>query len=295
MSTRTNTSLDLGQEALASYNYLENLVDAKTGYTYFDVFLTDPAEAAHDWPDFLDVPARSAETSVLLRHMTGRGVSTEHAFFERIQSFQENDGLFRRPETPTTSHSVHHEEQAMVMAALLARAVGDGDAAAERRLAALVDGLEATGPLPGAFPSMLIRPLVRAYEKLGLEKALGLAQRYRALSEPCFRPDGSFPGHVHGHLCVASGLTELARVTGDAELLEAMNQVYLHIRSLSTDFGFVPELTERQDDVIACETCCLMDFIHLALSLARAGHPEYLDDVERAVRNHLIESRVRDG
>ena len=77
-------TLNLEREALASYNYLEQLVDPATGFTFFDVFLTDPAEAAHDWPDFLDVPGRSAETSVLLRHMTGRPVQTEEAFFRRI-------------------------------------------------------------------------------------------------------------------------------------------------------------------------------------------------------------------
>jgi hypothetical protein len=38
-----------------------------------------------------------------------------------------------------------------------------------------------------------------------------------------------------------------------------------------------------------------MDYIHLGLALARAGRAAYYDDIERAVRNHLIESRVRHG
>ncbi len=37
-----------------TYNYLDNLVD-KDGLPYFNIFWTDPAEAAHDWPDFGDV------------------------------------------------------------------------------------------------------------------------------------------------------------------------------------------------------------------------------------------------
>ena len=261
------------------------------------MYVTSPAEAAHDWPDFLDVPGRSAETCVLLRHMTGRPVATEDAFFARLYGLQEADGLFYRPETAITSHAAHREEQALVMGALLARAIADEDDEARRRLAALVGGLARLEATPGSFPGMLLRPLVRAYEALGIEPALVLAERLRdqALSQPLFRPDGTFAGHVHSHLYAAAGLAELGRLTDDVALVAAMDQVFRVMRSRSTSFGFVPELTERQDDLIACETCCLMDYLHLALALARAGHREYYDDLERAVRNHLVESRVRDG
>lgn len=37
--------------------HLENLVDER-GRTYFNVFLTEPAEAVFDRPDFVDLPAR---------------------------------------------------------------------------------------------------------------------------------------------------------------------------------------------------------------------------------------------
>ena len=37
-----------------TYNYLDNMVD-KDGLPYFNIFWCDPAEAAHDWPDFGDV------------------------------------------------------------------------------------------------------------------------------------------------------------------------------------------------------------------------------------------------
>ncbi len=120
--------LALEREARASYNYLERLVDPATGYTYFDVFRTDPAEAVHDWPDFLDVPGRSAESCVLLRHMTGHAVATEEAFWRRITALQEDDGLFYRPETPITRACVHIEEQALVMNALVARVIEIGRA-----------------------------------------------------------------------------------------------------------------------------------------------------------------------
>ena len=295
---RAMPSFHLEQEALASTNYLERLVDPATGFTYFNVFRTTPAEAVHDWPDFLDVPGRSAETCVLLRAMTGRPVATEHAFFRRILGFQEADGLFWRPETRITRHAMHREEQALVMAALIARAVVDDDADAERRLRLLVRGLTAVEEAPGPFPAMLMRPLVRAHEALQTPGALDLARRLAARlmgDPPLFRADGSFAGHVHSHLYAAAGLTELGRIDGDSGLVDAMDRVYRFIRGQATSFGFVPELTERADDVIGCETCCLMDYLHLALALARTGRTEYYDDVERAVRNHLSESRVRHG
>ena len=38
-----------------------------------------------------------------------------------------------------------------------------------------------------------------------------------------------------------------------------------------------------------------MDFIGLAVTLANNGHPEYWGDVERMVRNQLVESQMIDG
>jgi DUF1680 family protein len=145
---------------------------------------------------------------------------------------------------------------------------------------------------------MLIRPLVRAWEALGMPSARPLALRLRdhfVREHPLFRPDGRFAGHVHSHLYAAAGLTELGRLTDDANLIDHMDRVYRAMRDYSTSFGFVPELTEREDDVVGCETCCLMDYLHLALALTRTGHTDYFDDIERAVRNHLTESRVKHG
>jgi len=291
-------ALNLEREALESFNYLENLVDPATGYTYFDVFLTDPAEAVHDWPDFLDVPSRSAETCVLLRHMTGRQVATEDAFFGRIYALQERDGLFWRPETEVTRHEVQLVESALIMAALLARAIGDSDTEAEGRLKRLVDALAGVDMSANPFDLMLHRPMARAYEAFGWPAARSYLERaLKALADgkSPFRPDGSFAGHVHSQLYLAAGLVEAGRLLEDEHAIDFMERVFLVIRERSTRFGFVPELAERDDDVIGCETCCLMDYIHLALALGRVGKGDCYDDAELAVRNHLVESRVRHG
>ena len=38
-----------------------------------------------------------------------------------------------------------------------------------------------------------------------------------------------------------------------------------------------------------------MDYLGLAVTLANHGHPEYWGDVERVLRNQMIESQVTDG
>lgn len=296
--TSTTYPINLEQEALASYNYLENLIEPETGYTYFNLFLTDPAEAVHDWPDFLDVPSRTAEACVFLRHMTLRAVKVETACFQRIARFQEADGLFRRPESRITRHEYFREEQALVMGALLAKTIADQDDETGWRLKRLVAGLNSQEIGDGSFPAMLIRPVARAWEAFQWPETGELMERLRegvSAIRPIFRPDGGFGGHVHSHLYAAAGLVEVGKITNDQNLVAQMERVFQWIRERSTRFGFVPEVAERQDDVIGCETCCLMDYIHLALALARAGYTDHYDDVELAVRNHLIESRVKDG
>ena len=73
-----------------------------------------------------------------------------------------------------------------------------------------------------------------------------------------------------------------------------VNSLYQFFKTLGTRFGFIPEVVHRKGDLIACETCALMDYIGLGVTLANHGHPEYWGDVERIVRNHLIESQVKD-
>ncbi len=53
-----------------SFNYYTNMVDAH-GVPYFNIFWTDPAEAAHDWPDSGDVTARQLQAVIMARHATG--------------------------------------------------------------------------------------------------------------------------------------------------------------------------------------------------------------------------------
>ena len=66
-----------------SFNYCQRMVDAG-GQPYFNVFWTEPAEAAHDWPDFGDVPARQYQGIVMGRRMTGISSPIEMVWRENI-------------------------------------------------------------------------------------------------------------------------------------------------------------------------------------------------------------------
>ena len=73
-----------------TYNYLDNMVD-KDGLPYFNIFWTDPAEAAHDWPDFGDVTSRQLQAAIMARHLDRQGgpqreaLDQEGAFVPRPQ------------------------------------------------------------------------------------------------------------------------------------------------------------------------------------------------------------------
>ena len=82
------------------YNYLDNMVD-KEGLPYFDIFWTEPAEAAHDWPDFGDVMSRQLQTAIMARHLTGRPARHEKLWAQKILSYLDpKTGLLVQPEDP---------------------------------------------------------------------------------------------------------------------------------------------------------------------------------------------------
>ena len=112
-----------------------------------------------------------------------------------------------------------------------------------------------------------------------------------------FTPDNKIPrlGHIHGSLRALVGAADYALYVKDPVLFSRVDAIYRYMRSKGTRFGFLPEVMDRHGDIISCETCALMDFVGLATTLANNGHPEYWGDVERMLRNQLVESQLVDG
>lgn len=70
--------------------------------------------------------------------------------------------------------------------------------------------------------------------------------------------------------------------------------IYEYARSISSRFGWVPELAQQvaPTDVL-CETCCIKDMIECASELINAGYDEFYDDLNRFARNQLVENQCK--
>ena len=102
-----------------TYNYLDNMVD-KDGLPYFDIFWTDPAEAAHDWPDFGDVMSRQLQAAIMARHLTGKEARNEKLWTKKILSYLDpKTGLLVRPKTSFSEPVADLGDQALTLYALV--------------------------------------------------------------------------------------------------------------------------------------------------------------------------------
>jgi len=289
-------------------NHLEQLVDER-GRTYFNVFLTNPAEAVFDWPDYVDLPARYIEAAAMVEPALGRKVKTVPALRKWLFGFFEPDGLCYRPETLVASYWAELFDQARLMYMLNSWLMANPDDAEVRtRLINLCNGIykKATFEKNYAFiekigiyfGGTLIRPLVQSGLTLKDNKWIdfaGAMTRGILFNSNHYAEDGAFEGHHHGHLGTISGMVAYAQIAGDKKIKDRIKTIYAWSRSISTDFGFVPEVASRQDDLVMCETCTLMDSLDVALLLARHVDPKFWDIVEKSVRNHLVEAQITDG
>lgn len=99
---------------------------------------------------------------------------------------------------------------------------------------------------------------------------------------------------MHGNLRTLVGAADYALYAHDPVLFSRVDALYRYVRAEGTRFGFLPEVIGRKGDIVSCETCALMDFLGVAVTLANHGHPEYWGDVERMLRNQLLESQIVD-
>ena len=294
-------SFNLESYAANSINYFERLVDAD-GLPYFNVFWTQPAEAAHDWPDFGDVMTRQWQGAVMLRRMAGREAATEKVWRRKVLSLIDpSDALLHRPATSYSKPVADWGDASLTLYALVTAAVDSGDDALRKAAVKMAEGM-LNGLRSGRFQGdgFAIKSLMVAARLLGCEAGLEAARILvdrTIVHGRTFTPDNTFgpSGHMHGNLRSMVGAADYALTTGDSILYSRIDALYRYVKTTGTSFGFLPEVIGRQGDIIACETCALMDFAGIGVTLANHGHPEYWDDMERLARNHYVESQVRDA
>jgi hypothetical protein len=293
-------SFTLESFAAGSLNYFDRLVDAD-GLPYFNVFWTNPTEAAHDWPDFGDVMSRQWQGAVMLRRMTGREAAIEKVWRRKILSLIDpGDGLLHRPERSYCKPGPDWGDASLTLYALVT-AAEDGDDEARKAAVRMAESM-AAGLRSGRFSGngFAIKSLMTAARRLDCEAALEAAGRIvdqEITHGRTFTPDNTFgpSGHMHGNLRTMAGAADYALTVGNPVLFGRVDALYRWVRTTGTSFGFLPEVIGRQGDIIACETCALMDFAGVGVTLANHGHPEYWGDMERLARNHYVESQVRDA
>jgi hypothetical protein len=297
-------TLALETFARRSLNYLNRMVDTN-GLPYFNIFWTEPAEAAHDWPDFGDVMARQFQAAIMARHLTGERVPIEAIWRHKLlELIDPETGLLTRPQTSFSQRAADPGDQALTLYAL----VTAYDDAPEESLRQVILKLTASllaqteqgkGTGDGFLGGFIIKSLMASARVLHDQNALKLTRKQVQrvfVDSPLFSPDNTFRhgGHMHGNLRTLVGAADYALYTGDPVLFSRVDALYRYVRSEATSFGFLPEVIGRRGDVVATETCALMDYVGLAVTLANHGHPEYWGDVERMVRNQLAESQATD-
>ena len=139
----------------------------------------------------------------------------------------------------------------------------------------------------------LVDRYVIAKDEVALELAIGLANHLLGPSR-YFNYKMEFFGHVHSSVWIAAGLIYLGRVTGEEKYITAGKRIYDYVRSLSSDYGWVPEFAQwKPMNEEHCETCCLKDMILCARELIECGYSEYWNDVNLIARNQLTENQVK--
>ena len=142
-------------------------------------------------------------------------------------------------------------------------------------------------------PAPVVGPLVNYYLATGDKEALAFARAYAEGIMAGIQPggirmgaDGNFGGgHGHATLHALWGIAHLGAVTGEMRYLEFVKRSFDWMLAQGTGTGWFPA---GPDWAANCnETCCISDMISIASLIARAGHPEYFDYVDRYLRNYI--------
>lgn len=161
--------------------------------------------------------------------------------------------------------------------------------------AAKLDGT----PVPNGWnrmPAPIVEPLVNYYLACGDPEALEFAKAYAegimTGAQPDgikIKPDGDIGnGHSHTTMHAIWGIAHLGVVTGEERYTAFAKRSWDFMLSRGTGAGWFPALPGGHP---TDETCLTSDMMSNAAMIARGGHPEYFDYVERYLRNRISPSQ----
>jgi DUF1680 family protein len=152
---------------------------------------------------------------------------------------------------------------------------------------------------PTWYGGRLILPLVEYWQLTGREDVKRFIEklaRYSVEVSTGIKPDGEvigtgWWGHLHSTMDMASGIVEFSRVTGRTHWIDWAKRVYDWIgRTHANRYGWVADASNSS----ICESCAIASRFRLGLALYRAGVGNPYGEIDRYLRNQLLENQFKD-
>jgi hypothetical protein len=281
-----------------------------------DVVNGRPTKLRHDVWDFGDTSGRFLEALILARQMIPPDpamTTVEDRIRRFLNSLFDSTGLVYNPKLKQPDHMF---AQGSALYALVTDFEQSRDAAVRARIEKFIGALNKSAvqerdylwfpqvaTKKGACPHQAayqVLPAVRFYELTGYTPALQFAARLSRW--PLYHDDTvtangvitktGWEGHLHAWMDTFSGILRCARAgTPDLDHREVSERAYRVFEWVKTNytspFGWVADSV----GATTCETDTITSAIRLALELIKEGHTEYWNDIERFVRNQLVENQ----
>jgi hypothetical protein len=284
-----------------------------------DVVNGRPTKLRHDTWDFGDTSGRFLEALILARQMIEPDremIVAEERIRRFLNSLFDSSGLVFNPMLKGPDHMF---AQGSALYALVTDYEQGRDPAVRGRIENFIGALNKAAKQERDylwFPQVAtpksacphqaayqVLPAVRFYELTGYAPALRFAarlSRWPLYHDDTVLPSGAitktgWEGHLHAWMDTFSGIVRCSRAGGPdlnhQEVCERAHRVFEWVKATHTSpFGWVADSVGAK----TCETDTITSAIRLALELIKEGHAEYWNDIERFLRNQLIENQFVD-
>jgi hypothetical protein len=313
---------------LAASSILARLDLERGGQPFFRIYpFAAPPRAEHEKWDDGDMSGRYVEALIAVRRMSGIPLDprewTLRSYLARI--FDPADGLAYTQGTAWTPRRACIFSQGCAMLGLLAWYGESGSPVPLDLLHRQVNGLlriavdhgdhvcfpkyeydgkayvddPAGKDAPAWYGGRLILPLTGYWKMTRREDVLRFLEklvRYSVEVNGSVKPDGEVRGngwwgHLHSTMDMASGIAELGRLTGHDDWVAWARRVHDWIgRTHTNRHGWVSDSVGSP----VCESCAIASRFRLGLALARAGAVDPYGEIDRFLRNQLLENQFFD-
>ncbi len=313
---------------LAAGSMLARLDLERGGQPFFRIYpFASPPRAEHEKWDDGDMSGRYVEALIACRRIAGLPMDRRETLLRSYLAglFDPRDGLAYTRASPWTPRRACLFSQSCAMLGLLAWNVETGSEEARRLLDRHAGGLmkiaidkgdyaffpkyEYDGKewiddpkgkdAPAWYGGRSILPLVEYWKLSGRAEARAFAEklaRYSMEVNGGVKPDGEVRGdgwwgHLHSTMDMAAGIAELGRLTGRGQWVSWAKRVYDWIgRTHANRCGWVADAVGSP----ICESCAIASRIRLGLALRRTGAVDPFGEIDRFLRNQLLENQFAD-